>query len=182
MRGADAFGRLVPADRSGLRRHVEVQVAADRLGERRHPLHLRREFVRVHLTVGVDSRKPAMKAARTRASRLACPLTSGTWLRTALTRRSIAATTRTWPPEWLLPQIPIRPASTCAHRSISWRGSPSLAPKLRLSNASALSPAPAKSPAKLSRYISLDRGEAVRHDEWRPGRATGAVRGLEPAS
>jgi len=122
-----------------------------------------------------------MKAARTRARRLACPLTSGTWLRTALTRRSIAAT-RTWPPEWLLPQIPIRPASTCAHRSISWRGSPSLAPKLRLSNASALSPAPAKSPAKLSRYISLDRGEAVRHDEWRPGRATGAVRGLEPAS
>jgi hypothetical protein len=101
-----------------------------------------------------------MKAARTRARRLACPLTSGTWLRTALTRRSIAATTRTWPPEWLLPQIPIRPASTCAHRSISWRGSPSLAPK----------------------HISLHRGEAVRHDEWRPGRATGAVRGIEPAS
>jgi hypothetical protein len=123
-----------------------------------------------------------MKAARTRARRLACPLTSGTWLRTALTRRSIAATTRTWPPEWLLPQIPIRPASTCAHRSISWRGSPSLAPKLRLSNTSALSPAPAKSSAKLSRYISLHRGEAVRHDEWRPGRATGAVRGIEPAS
>src|SRR5664280_746591 len=125
-----------------------------------------------------------MKAARTRARRLACPLTSGTWLRTALTRRSIAATTRTWSPEWLLPQIPIRPASTCAHRSTSWRGSPSLALKLRLSNASALSPAPGAGEelGEAVEYISLDRGEAVRHDEWRPGRATGAVRGLEPAS
>src|SRR5664280_2423591 len=118
-----------------------------------------------------------MKAARTRARRLACPLTSGTWLRTALTRRSIAATTRTWSPEWLLPQIPIRPASTCAHRSTSWRGSPSLAPKLRVSNAS-----DGEALGEAVEYISLDRGEAVRHDEWRPGRATGAVRGLEPAS
>jgi len=67
-----------------------------------------------------------------------------------------------------------------AGMAVSWRGSPSLAPKLRLSNTSALSPAPAKSSTKLSRYISLYRGKAVRHDH-RGGRATGAVRGIEPA-
>src|SRR6266487_1967538 len=45
------------------------------------------------------SRNPAMKSARTSARRLAWPLISGTWQTTALTRRSTAATTRTWPPE-----------------------------------------------------------------------------------
>ena len=45
------------------------------------------------------ARNPAMKSARTSARRLACPLISGTWLTTALTRRSMAATTSTWPPE-----------------------------------------------------------------------------------
>ena len=39
--------------------------------------------------------------------------------------------------------------------SISWRGWPSLAPKLRWSNTSAPSPPAAKASAKLSRYISL---------------------------
>ena len=45
------------------------------------------------------SRNPAMKSDWTRARRLSCLLTSGTWLTTAFTRRSIAATTSTWRPE-----------------------------------------------------------------------------------
>jgi hypothetical protein len=43
--------------------------------------------------------QPAMKSARTRARRLSCPLTSGTWQTTAFTRRSMAPTTSVWPPE-----------------------------------------------------------------------------------
>jgi hypothetical protein len=44
-------------------------------------------------------RNPAIRSARTSARMLSCPLIIGTWLTTAFTRRSIAPTISTCPPE-----------------------------------------------------------------------------------
>src|SRR5262249_36100528 len=142
-------------------------------------------------------RNPAMKSARTSARRLSCPLTSGTWLTTALTRRSIAATTRTGPPEQLLPPIPARRRSTPAQRPAPPRihlrqgagvgdGVPvvtDLSPGVDLLPGLAVAGAEAAvvkhhhvQPARGERFSErikvhlLDRGEPVRHHHGRPRR------------